>query len=66
MEAETIEQGWVVLREDGGISMTTFSYTRQSSIERWVNLWAFPDNWKAHYRKGCRCVRAEMKITLTP
>jgi hypothetical protein len=63
---ETKTKGWVVLSEDGSIIHDfTFSYTRRDSQHKYTRLWS-RHNWKRHYRKGCRCVKAERTIGLTP
>lgn len=61
---ESIEHGWVIILPDDGnkIYDFTFSRTRKESQNHWVSLWDKPNNWKAHYRKGYRCVKAK-KIT---
>ncbi|MCR9263348.1 MAG: hypothetical protein NXH86_04280 [Flavobacteriaceae bacterium] len=62
---ESIEYGWVITAEDGAaLYGFTFSRTRTEAINEWVSLWDRPNNWKAHYRKGHRCVKAK-KITTT-
>ena len=55
---ESKENGWVIVNEDGTIYDFTFCRTRTDAQSKWVALWTKPDNWRAHYRKGMRCVRA--------
>lgn len=60
-----ITQGWVILTEEKRIMDFTFSQVRTDAQHKWVRLWERPNNWKAHYNKGIRCVKAERAITLT-
>ena len=60
-------KGWVVLSADGTtIYDFTFKRTRSESIRRWCSLWGTPKNWRGHYRKGHRCVKAIQTITAEP
>ena len=65
MEETLIEKskGWVITSADQkSIYDFTFARTRTESIKKWENLWERPNNWKAHYYQGHRCVKAEMTI----
>lgn len=55
---ESKENGWVIVKEEGTLYDFTFSRTRTEAQNKWVDLWSNPNNWKAHYRKGIRCVKA--------
>lgn len=62
---ESTEQGWVILSKNGYVFYTfTFSRTRIEAQHKWVRLWTNPNNWKAHYNRGVRCVKASQTITL--
>lgn len=57
-------EGWIVLSEDGNIMYDfSFSLTRKDAQRKYTRLWSKP-NWKAHYRKGIRCVKATRAISL--
>ena len=61
---KTTENGWIILSEDGKIIYDfTFSRTRIEAQKKWVRIWDKPNNWKSHYRKGVRCIKAKMTIT---
>lgn len=59
----TIENGWVITGEDGRIYDFTYSRIRKHAIRRYTKLWK-NESWKYYYRKGVRCVKAKMTITL--
>lgn len=59
------QQGWVILSKDGNtIFSFTFSLTRKDAQRKYTQLWIKPSNWKGHYRKGIRCVKATKSISL--
>lgn len=62
IKKESAQKGWVVINIDGAIVDFTFSITRAEAQKKWVDLWSKPNNWKAHYRKGVRCVKAKRLI----
>jgi len=64
---DSIEHGWVITDEFGvALYDFTFSRTRTEATKKWVELWDRPNNWKSHYRKGHRCVKAKKIVTTEP
>lgn len=62
---ESKTEGWVILSRDGKVIYEyTFSLLRTDAIKKWVELWSRPNNWKAHYYQGNRCVRAIMEVKI--
>lgn len=58
-------QGWVILSADKKtIYEFTFCQVRTDAQRKWTRLWTRPDNWKSHYNRGVRCVKAERTIIL--
>lgn len=60
--------GWVIVAENPGrdgnrhIYEFTFSRTRSDAIKKYTRIWV-NQNWKHHYYKGVRCVKASRTIT---
>lgn len=65
IKLKTISEGWVVVNEHGEIMDFTFSGYRRDAQRKWTELWDRPNNWKAHYKKGCRCKKANRIIETT-